>query len=64
MTARFTEARIHRLVRNERGRLSTWPADRDLPPGWAPTGIRGSYEECIRQIELQSAAAARRKTPP
>ncbi|PDS99169.1 MbtH family protein [Rhizobium sp. S9] len=48
--ARFSDERLHRIVRNEVGRLAVWPNERDLPRGWQPTGVRGSYDECIRHI--------------
>ncbi|MFC8256560.1 GNAT family N-acetyltransferase [Streptomyces sp. NPDC057291] len=42
---------IHDVVINEEGQYSTWPADRELPEGWKPTGFRGGKEECLSHIE-------------
>ncbi len=42
---------IYDVVVNDEGQYSTWPADRELPEGWKPTGFRGGKEECLRHIE-------------
>lgn len=40
-----------RVVVNDAGQYSLWPADRDLPPGWSPDGFSGSEAECLAHID-------------
>ncbi|MEV7013095.1 MbtH family protein [Streptosporangium sp. NPDC051022] len=39
------------VVVNDEEQYSIWPAERELPPGWADAGTRGSEEECLAHIE-------------
>ncbi|MER5808531.1 GNAT family N-acetyltransferase [Streptomyces sp. NPDC002033] len=40
----------HDVVSNDEGQYSTWPAGRELPEGWKPTGFSGSEEACLHHI--------------
>ncbi|MGW0392171.1 GNAT family N-acetyltransferase [Streptomyces sp. NPDC003042] len=42
---------IYDVAVNDEGQYSTWPADRELPDGWKPTGFQGAKEECLSHIE-------------
>ncbi|MGW5645158.1 MbtH family NRPS accessory protein [Saccharopolyspora sp. NPDC003752] len=39
------------VVINDEEQYSIWPADRDLPRGWHPTGVAGTKEECLTHID-------------
>lgn len=41
----------HLVVRNDEDQHSIWFADRDLPPGWAAAGFRGSREDCLAHVD-------------
>jgi MbtH protein len=38
------------VVRNGEGQFSVWPADREPPRGWKPTGTVGSKADCLAAI--------------
>lgn len=38
------------VVINGEGQYSVWWADRDVPAGWQPTGVRGTRPECLAHI--------------
>ncbi|MCX5205601.1 MbtH family NRPS accessory protein [Streptomyces sp. NBC_00237] len=38
------------VVINGEAQYSIWPADRDLPPGWAGEGTRGAKSDCLARI--------------
>ena len=40
-----------KVVLNEEGQYSIWPADREAPSGWSEAGKVGSREECLAHIE-------------
>ncbi len=40
-----------KVVLNEEGQYSIWPADREAPAGWSEAGKVGSREECLAHIE-------------
>lgn len=42
--------RIYRVVVNQDGAHSIWPAGRDLPPGWTDEGTAGDKETCLNRI--------------
>ena len=48
-----SEARgeIFRAVVNHEEQYSIWPADRELPAGWAEAGKTGTKDECLAWIE-------------
>lgn len=39
-----------RVVVNDEGRHSIWPANRTDPPGWRDTGFRGDEARCAEHI--------------
>ncbi|MFF8955210.1 MbtH family protein [Streptomyces sp. NPDC014894] len=39
------------VVRNQEEQYSIWPAGRDLPAGWEPTGFAGGEEACLAHID-------------
>jgi len=39
------------VVINHEEQYSVWPADRQLPPGWRPTGRPGTRQACLDHIE-------------
>ncbi|GAB3555638.1 MbtH protein [Actinopolyspora lacussalsi] len=46
------EARIrYRVVRNQCGQYSIWPADSDPPSGWDAVGEPAAREECLTDID-------------
>lgn len=42
---------IYKAVVNHEEQYSIWPADRELPLGWADTGVSGSKDECLAYIK-------------
>ncbi len=42
---------IFQVVRNDEEQYSIWPADRDLPPGWAATGFSGPKDDCLAHVD-------------
>jgi len=41
----------YQVVVNDEGQYSIWPADRELPAGWAGVGKVGPREECLAHVE-------------
>lgn len=46
-----TEDREFVVVINDEEQHSIWPAGRDLPPGWKPTGMSGDRAACLAHID-------------
>lgn len=44
------DTRTYQVVRNDEEQYSIWWADRELPAGWYPDGMRGNREECLAHI--------------
>jgi MbtH protein len=42
----------YKVVRNQEGQYSIWPASRDAPHGWQEEGKRGTKEECLAHIQV------------
>ena len=40
-----------KVVRNDQGQYSIWPADRESPLGWSEVGKTGPKDECLAYIE-------------
>lgn len=40
------------VVRNDEEQYSIWRADRELPAGWHPEGLRGSRQACLDHIDV------------
>ncbi len=38
------------VVRNDEEQYSIWRADRELPAGWYPEGVRGGRQACLDHI--------------
>ncbi|MFF7445852.1 MULTISPECIES: MbtH family NRPS accessory protein [unclassified Streptomyces] len=38
------------VVRNDEEQYSIWRADRELPAGWHPEGLRGPRQACLDHI--------------
>jgi MbtH protein len=47
----MTETSRYRVVLNDEGQHSLWPASRDTPPGWRDEGFSGSRPECLDHID-------------
>lgn len=43
---------IQRVVVNDEGQYSMWPADEELPPGWRAAGCVGRRQYCLQWIEV------------
>jgi MbtH protein len=41
---------IYKVVINQEGQYSIWPADRETPAGWRETGKTGQKQECLAYI--------------
>ncbi|MEU4448292.1 MbtH family NRPS accessory protein [Actinosynnema sp. NPDC050801] len=39
------------VVRNDAAQYSIWPADQDVPVGWADVGVTGPKDECLAYID-------------
>ena len=42
---------IYKVVSNDEGQYSIWPADQENPPGWTSAGKSGTRQECLDHIE-------------
>ncbi|MFY9619647.1 MAG: MbtH family NRPS accessory protein [Pyrinomonadaceae bacterium] len=45
------DKRIYKVVVNEQGVYSIWPADRENMLGWNDVGKSGTKQQCLSQIE-------------
>ena len=54
---------ILKVVRNERGQYSIWPAGRDCPVGWTPCGVRGTRVECLDRIRIVTRQLVKDNAP-
>lgn len=55
----------YRVVGNDFGHVSIWPADRAQAPGWRATGFAGTRQECLDNIaetRAEFASSTVRKT--
>ncbi|MBI4528171.1 MAG: MbtH family NRPS accessory protein [Deltaproteobacteria bacterium] len=41
---------LYKVVMNQEGQYSIWPADQENPAGWEDAGNSGSKEECLAHI--------------
>jgi MbtH protein len=41
----------YKVVVNDEGQFSTWPAERENPVGWRDGGRNGSKAECLAHIK-------------
>lgn len=39
------------VVRNDEEQHSIWPARREVPAGWIPTGFSGTRQACLDHID-------------
>ncbi|WP_321968095.1 MbtH family protein [Burkholderia cepacia] len=46
-----TSTSLFKVVVNEEGQYSIWPADRHLPEGWIAHGEASPREQCLSQID-------------
>ena len=46
-----SEALIYNVVMNPEEQYSIWPADKQIPIGWTPTGKSGPKGECLSHIK-------------
>lgn len=42
---------LFKVVINTEEQYSIWPIDKDLPPGWTYTDVKGTKEQCLAYIE-------------
>lgn len=42
---------VYQVVINHEEQYSVWPLDREVPPGWSPTGFQGTRADCLAHIE-------------
>jgi MbtH protein len=42
---------IYKVVVNDEGQYSIWPADRENARGWKDAGKQGTKQECLAYIE-------------
>ena len=42
---------MYTVVRNHEEQYSIWPADREIPAGWAAAGKTGPKAECLTYIQ-------------
>lgn len=52
-----------KIVKNQDGICSIWPADRQNAPGWEDVGISGSKAECLEYVMEHCDPNCRLKTP-
>lgn len=41
----------YKVVVNQEGQYSIWPAERENPPGWQDAGRNGTKEACLAYIK-------------
>ena len=42
---------LYKVVVNEEGQYSIWPAERETPSGWRDAGPRGTKAKCLAAID-------------
>ena len=42
---------LFKVLRNEEGQYSIWPAKKSNPAGWVEEGFSGAKEECSRFVD-------------
>lgn len=52
-----------KLVKNQDGICSIWPADRKNAPGWEDVGISGEKAECLEYVKEHCDSNCRLKEP-
>jgi uncharacterized protein YbdZ (MbtH family) len=52
-----------RVVKNQDGTCSIWPADRANAPGWEDVGFRGTKAECLEYVTEHCDSNCRLKEP-
>jgi MbtH protein len=52
-----------KLVKNQDGICSIWPADRQNAPGWEDVGISGTKAECLEYVTEHCDSNCRLKEP-
>lgn len=50
----WEDTTIYKVVVNDEGQYSIWPADRENPLGWRDEGMEGGKKECRAYIEAIS----------
>lgn len=59
------DATMYKVVANQEGQYSIWPADREAPMGWHETGFQGLKEACLLHIqEIWAEMRPRREDVP
>ena len=48
---RNDQERIYVVVVNAEEQYSIWPADREVPEGWAEAGYEGSRDACLQHVD-------------
>jgi MbtH protein len=51
VTVEREEPSAFKVVVNDDGQYALWPAERDLPLGWAEGGMEGSKPDCLAYVE-------------
>ncbi|GDY33751.1 MbtH family protein [Gandjariella thermophila] len=41
----------YQVLVNDEEQYSLWPADKEVPAGWRPEGMRGSREDCAAHVD-------------
>ena len=52
-----------KLVKNQDGICSIWPAERENAPGWEDVGISGTKAECLEYVQEHCDPDCRLKEP-
>lgn len=50
MDTENTEEKAYKVVKNDAGEHSIWPADRENAEGWNDAGKTGSRAECMQHV--------------
>lgn len=45
------DGELHKVLINNEGQYSIWPAGQEAPKGWTETGTRGSKSECSEYVQ-------------
>lgn len=51
MTESADDRLLYKVLLNDEGQYSLWPADREVPAGWREAGKSGPKEECLAFVE-------------
>ena len=51
MSEHVNDRQTYKILQNEEGQFSLWPADHAAPAGWSESGKSGTKAECLAFVD-------------